>query len=243
MTEKPGEPLPRLSAMAQLRNNFLTGVVVTGPIAITAYLANSFLEWVDGNVKPLIPSAWNPDSYLPFAVPGFGLVVAVALLTMLGALTANFVGRSFLAYSELLVERTPFVRSVYKTLKQVFETFVANKENSFKEVGLIEWPRKGVWSIVFVSSNARGEVAERLKAVVQPAGSTEPAPEFLTVFIPTTPNPTGGYIMFLPRRDVIILDMTIEEAARLVISAGVVVPEQRAKAMMPPAPAEVVKAE
>jgi uncharacterized membrane protein len=233
MNDEPKEPLPRLSAMAQLRNNFLTGVVIAGPIAITAYLARSFLDWVDGNVKPLLPAAWNPDNYLPFAVPGFGLVVAVILLTALGALTANFVGRTLIAYGEVLVDRTPFVRSVYKTLKQVFETFVANKDNSFKEVGLIEWPRKGVWSMVFVSSNARGEVAERLKAVVQHAPGATEEPEFLTVFIPTTPNPTGGYIMFLPRSDVIILDMTIEEAARLIISAGVVVPDHRVKAHAP----------
>lgn len=227
MTEKPIEPTPRLSAMAQLRNNFLTGVVVAGPIAITAYLAHSFLDWVDGNVKPLLPSAWNPDNYLPFAVPGFGLVVAVILLTMLGALTANFVGRTLITYGEVLVERTPFVRSVYKTLKQVFETFVANKENAFTEVGLIEWPRKGVWSMVFVSSTARGEVAERLKSVAGTAGPNGEPEDFLTVFIPTTPNPTGGYIMFLPRSEVQILDMSIEEAARLIISAGVVVPEHK----------------
>jgi uncharacterized membrane protein len=234
MTEKPLEPVPRLSAMAQLRNNFLTGVVIAGPIAITAYLARSFLDWVDGNVKPLIPSAWNPDNYLPFAVPGFGLLVAVILLTALGALTANFVGRTLIAYGEVLVDRTPFVRSVYKTLKQVFETVVANKDNAFTEVGLIEWPRKGVWSMVFVSSPARGEVAERLKAVAPGNGGEARPQDFLTVFIPTTPNPTGGYIMFLPKSDVIILDMTIEEAARLIISAGVVVPDHRQKAPHPP---------
>jgi uncharacterized membrane protein len=227
MIEEPKEPVPRLSAMAQLRNNFLTGVVIAGPIAITAYLARSFLDWVDGNVKPLIPSAWNPDNYLPFAVPGFGLLVAVILLTALGALTANFVGRTLIAYGEVLVDRTPFVRSVYKTLKQVFETFVANKDNSFTEVGLIEWPRKGIWSMVFVSSTARGEVAERLKAMAADKGGEDKSQDFLTVFIPTTPNPTGGYIMFLPRSDVVILDMTIEEAARLIISAGVVVPDYK----------------
>jgi uncharacterized membrane protein len=250
MTDEPIEPKPRLSAMAQLRNNFLTGVVIAGPIAITAYLARSFLDWVDGNVKPLIPEAWSPDHYLPFAVPGFGLLVAVIVLTALGALTANIVGRTLIAYGEVLVDRTPFVRSVYKTLKQVFETFVANRDNAFTEVGLIEWPRKGVWSMVFVSSTARGEVAERLQALYaqeHPAsgqgdgtdassspGAHDVPHEFLTVFIPTTPNPTGGYIMFLPRSEVIILDMTIEEAARLIISAGVVVPEHRAKPATPP---------
>lgn len=207
----------RLSAMAQLRNNFVTGIVVIGPLAITIMIARWFLEWVDATVKPLIPVSWNPDTYLPVAIPGFGLLVAILGITMLGALTASLVGRSLISYGEQLVDRTPFVRPVYKTLKQVFETVVANRANSFTQAGLIEWPRKGLWSIVFISAAARGEIRAKLG----------PDGDFLTVFIPTTPNPTGGYIMFVSRRDVIILDMSIEDAAKLVISAGLVVPEER----------------
>jgi uncharacterized membrane protein len=207
----------RQNAVTQLRNNFVTGIVVVGPLAITFYIARSLIDWVDATVKPLIPPSWNPDTYLPFALPGFGLLVGMIGITMLGAATASLIGRSLISYGEQLLDRTPFVRPVYKTLKQVFETVVANRANSFTQAGLIEWPRKGVWSIVFVSAPARGEIRARLG----------PDSDFLTVFIPTTPNPTGGYIMFVPRRDVILLDMSIEDAAKLVISAGLVVPEER----------------
>lgn len=207
---------PGPGLMTQLRNYFVTGIVVIGPLAITIFLARWFLEWVDSTVKPLIPAAWNPDNYLPFAVPGFGLLVALIGITALGALTASLIGRSLISYGEQLVGRTPFVRPVYKTLKQVFETIVSNRASSFSQAGLIEWPRKGLWSIVFLSSPARGEIASKLG----------PDDDYVTVFIPTTPNPTGGYIMFVARRDVRILDMSVEDAAKLVISAGLVVPDE-----------------
>lgn len=206
---------------ARLRNHFVTGLVVVGPLAITVYLARGFLDWVDATVKPLIPTPWNPDHYLPVAVPGFGLVVAMVGITLLGAATASLVGRTLLSYGEDLVGRMPFVRPVYRTLKQIFQTFVSSRDQSFREVGLIEWPRPGVWSLVFVSGPARGEVAERL-ATERPEVGVD---DWLTVFIPTTPNPTGGYVMFLPRSDVRILAMSVEDGAKLVISGGIVTPE------------------
>lgn len=205
----------KLSLAAHLRNYLITGIVVIGPLAITFYLVRGFIEWADSTVKPLIPPSWNPDTYLPIAVPGFGLLVGLVVLMALGALTASLIGRSLIAFGENLLDRTPLVRPVYKTLKQVFETVVANRDSAFKQVGLIEWPRPGLWALVFVSQAARGEVAEKL-------GQSE---EMLTVFIPTTPNPTGGYIMFVPRGDVTILDMSVEDAAKLILSAGLVVPE------------------
>lgn len=218
MIEKSGET-PLVSGWgARLRNHFVTGLVVAGPLAITAYIARAFLEWVDGTVKPMIPTAWNPDTYLPFGVPGFGLLVALVGLTVLGAATASLIGRTLLSYGEDLVGHLPFVRPVYKTLKQVFETFVSSRDQSFREVGLIEWPRPGIWSLVFVSGPARGEVAATL-------GGDGAADDWLSVFIPTTPNPTGGYLMFLPRRDVRILSMSVEDAAKLIISGGIVTPE------------------
>ncbi|NLH82581.1 MAG: DUF502 domain-containing protein [Phyllobacteriaceae bacterium] len=206
---------------ARLRNHFVTGLVVMGPLAITVYLARGFLEWVDATVKPLIPVTWNPDHYLPVAVPGFGLVVAMVGITLLGAATASLVGRTLLSYGEDLVGRMPFVRPVYRTLKQVFQTFVSSRDQSFREVGLIEWPRAGVWSLVFVSGPAKGEVAARL-STERPEVAVD---DWLTVFIPTTPNPTGGYVMFLPRADVRILTMSVEDGAKLVISGGIVTPE------------------
>lgn len=230
-----GEDAPiQATWRARLRNHFVTGLVVVGPLAITVYLARAFLDWVDATVKPLVPLAWNPDHYLPFAVPGFGLLVALVGITLLGAATASLVGRTLLSYGEDLVGRMPFVRPVYRTLKQIFQTFVSSRDQSFREVGLIEWPRAGVWSLVFVSGPAKGEVAERLSAE-RPDVAVD---DWLTVFIPTTPNPTGGYVMFLPKTEVRILAMTVEDGAKLVISGGIVTPE-------PPkhdAPAEVTSA-
>jgi uncharacterized membrane protein len=215
---------------ALLRNYLITGIVVVGPLAITFYLVRGIIEWADSTVKPLIPPSWNPDTYLPIAVPGFGLLVGLVGITALGAATASLVGRSLIGFGETLLHRTPLVRPVYKTLKQVFETVVANRDSAFRQVGLIEWPRPGLWALVFISQPARGEVAEKL-------GGTE---EMLTVFIPTTPNPTGGYIMFVPRRDVVMLDMAVEDAAKLILSAGLVVPEpaaERRNGDVPPLPA------
>ena len=223
--------------VARLRNHFVTGLVVVGPLAITVYLARGFLEWVDATVKPLVPAAWSPDTYLPFAVPGFGLVVALIGITVLGALTASLVGRTLLSYGEDLVGHLPFVRPVYKTLKQIFQTFVSSRDQSFREVGLIEWPRPGLWSLVFVSGTTRGEVAARLTAARPEVGEEG----WVTVFIPTTPNPTGGYVMFLPREEIRILDMSVEDAAKYVISGGIVTPEwidpARAPAYPPSDPA------
>lgn len=214
----------------RLRNHFVTGLVVAGPLAITVYIARAFLEWVDGTVKPLLPAAWNPDSYLPFGVPGFGLLVALIGITLLGAATASLVGRTLLSYGEDLVGHLPFVRPVYKTLKQIFETFVSSRDQSFREVGLIEWPRPGVWSLVFVSGPAKGEVAARLSAARPDVAESD----WLAVFIPTTPNPTGGYVMFLPRTEVRVLSMTTEDAAKLVISGGIVTPDWHPQAPLVP---------
>lgn len=219
--KKPLEAPLQTTWRARVRNHFVTGLVVVGPLAITVYLARGFLEWVDATIKPLVPVTWSPDHYLPFAVPGFGLVVALIGITLLGAATASLLGRTLLSYGEDLVGRMPFVRPVYRTLKQIFQTFVSSRDQSFREVGLIEWPRAGVWSLVFVSGPAKGEVAERLSAE-RPEIDVD---AWLTVFIPTTPNPTGGYVMFLPRSAVRILAMSVEDGAKLVISGGIVTPE------------------
>ncbi len=203
--------------MTRLRNYFLTGFIVTAPLAITAYLAWSFIGWVDSWVKPYIPARYSPDTYLPFAVPGFGLIVAVFLITMIGFLTANFVGRTIVGLGEDILDRMPLVRSIYRGLKQIFETVLSNKADMFQKVAIIEYPRRGTWSIVFISSEKPNEVTERL----EPEASSTVA-----VFMPSTPNPTTGYLLYVPRTDVIELSMTVEEAAKLVISAGLVAPER-----------------
>jgi uncharacterized membrane protein len=211
---------PKSRGMMRIRNYFLTGFVVCAPLAITAYIAWSFIGWVDSWVKPYIPARYSPDYYLPFAVPGFGLIVALVIITMVGFLTANFIGRSIVSYGETLLDRTPLVRSLYKALKQIFETVLSNKSEVFKKVALIEYPRRGLWSIVFVSSERQSEVNHRLE---------EPASETIAVFLPSTPNPTTGFLMYVPRTDVIELSMSVEEAAKLIISAGLVTPDYQKK--------------
>ena len=204
----------RLGAGRRLRNYFLTGLIIVAPLAITAYLTWTFIGWVDSWVKPYIPAIYNPDYYLPFAVPGFGLLTALFLITMIGFLTANLVGRSIIAFGESLLDRMPLVRSIYKGLKQIFQTVLAEQSGSFKQAALIEYPRRGLWSIVFIATETKGEVNTRL-----------PEDDSISVFLPTTPNPTSGFLLFVPRKDVIILDMSVEEAAKMVISAGLVSPE------------------
>jgi uncharacterized membrane protein len=213
---QPAPPRRRRSRLrVRLRNYFLTGIVVAAPVGITIYITWTFVHWVDSRVKPLIPNVYNPDNYLPFSVPGVGLLFAILVLTLLGFLTASLVGRTIVSYGENLVDRTPFVRNIYRGLKQLFQTVLSQSSRSFQKVVLVEYPTKGVWRVGFVATRARGEVSMRLQG-------EEP----YAVFIPNTPNVTAGFLVFVPRREAIELDMSVEEAAKMLISAGLVVPEQ-----------------
>lgn len=205
----------------RLRSYFLTGFIITAPLAITLYLVWAFVGWVDSWVKPYIPQAYNPDNYLPFAVPGFGLIVAIFLITIVGFLTANIVGRSIVNYGEDLLDRMPLIRNLYRGLKQIFNTVLSEKTNTFKKVALVQYPRPGIWAIVFIATDAEGEVQARL--------DDAKAGDATAVFLPTTPNPTSGFLLFVPKSDVMLLDMSVEDAAKLVISAGLVTPEYQAK--------------
>lgn len=214
--QDPEDGAPHRGHLAtRIRNYFLTGLVITGPIGITLWLTWTFIQWVDGWVKPFVPAVYNPDTYLPFPVPGFGLIVAIFLLTIIGFLTANFAGRSLLSFGESLVGRMPLVRNLYNGLKQIFETILDQRGNSFTKAALIQYPRKGLWAIVFISTATKGEVSRQLSD----------QGDMVSVFLPTTPNPTSGFLLFVPREDVIELDMSVEDAAKLVISAGLVSPE------------------
>lgn len=206
---------PKHTGMTRLRNYFLTGLVIAGPIGITLYLTWSLIQWIDGWVKPFIPLRYNPDTYLPFPVPGFGLIVAFFALTIVGFLTANIAGKTLVSYGESLLGRMPLVRNLYGGLKQIFETVLAERSNTFKKAALIEYPRKGLWAIVFIATDTKGEVSHKL----------EPSADTISVFLPTTPNPTSGFLLFVPKTDVMELDMSVEEAAKLVISAGLVNPD------------------
>jgi uncharacterized membrane protein len=222
-TELPARPSP----MARVRNYFLTGLVIAAPLAITFYLVWWFIQWIDSWVKPLIPTRYNPEQYLPFAVPGIGVLLAFLLITLLGFLTANLLGRTLLASGERLVGRMPLVRTIYSGLKQMFETMLTSKAPTFNKVVLIEFPRKETWSIAFVATSAKGEVRDVLRE------SDKHEDEIMSVYVPTTPNPTSGYLLFAKRKELIELDMTIEEAAKLVISAGLVSPEYHKRIKRP----------
>lgn len=212
--------IPHVPAPTRLRNYFLTGFIVCAPLAITAYLAWSFVGWVDSWVKPYIPFNYNPDNYLPFAVPGFGLIIALLLITLIGFLTANFIGRAIVNYGEFLLERMPLVRGIYRALKQIFETVLSNKSDMFSKVGLVEYPRKGVWSLVFVAGEKSTEINVKLDKEGDP---------LIGVFMPCTPNPTTGFLMYVYKSEIVMLDMTIEDGAKLIVSAGLVAPEYERK--------------
>lgn len=214
MKKDHGNDVPHMAPGTRLRNYFLTGLVVAAPIGITIYLTWSFILFVDSWVKPLIPPGYNPDNYLPFSLPGFGLLVAIGSLTLLGFLTANLVGRTILAYGELMLGRMPLVRNIYSGLKQIFETALSQRGTSFSQAGLIEYPRPGLWAVVFVAADAKGEVPSKIHHN-----------DLVSVFLPTTPNPTSGFLLFVPKADLIPLDMSVEDAAKLVISAGLVAPD------------------
>jgi uncharacterized membrane protein len=207
----------------RLRAYFVAGVVVTAPISITLYLAWLLVDTVDGTIAQLFPAGWNPESYLPFAVPGLGLLVAVMALTLVGMLTANYLGRLVLRAGEATLARMPVIRSIYGASKQIFETVLADQSSAFREVVLFEYPRRGSWAIGFVMGAPDPQVSD--------AGGAD----MVTVFVPTTPNPTSGFLLFLPRAEAHPLSLTVEEGLKLVVSGGIVSPpESRA---LPPAPA------
>jgi uncharacterized membrane protein len=200
--------------VARFRNYFLTGLVVAGPVAITLYLTWWFVTWVDGLVRPFVPSTYRPETYLPFGLPGSGLVVAVVALTLLGFLTANLIGRTLVDLGERLLGRIPAVRAIYRGLKQVFETLFSGNGSSFRRVGLVEFPSPGMWSIVLISQAPSTEIAASLPG----------QEEHISVFLPCSPNPTTGFFFYVPKSKIIEIEMSTEDAATLIMSAGVVQP-------------------
>lgn len=220
-------------AFARLRANFLTGLVVVAPIAVTMWLIWTVIGWIDGWVLPFVPDHWVPDFNLgnyvdwngpniegPFPMgesakfPGFGVAIFLIFTVFVGWMTKGLVGRSLLKWGENLVDRMPVVRSIYNGLKQIAETVFAQTDANFDQACLIEYPRKGIWAIGFISTDAKGEIEKKI-----------PSEGAITsVFLPTTPNPTSGFLLFVPSADVQILDMTVEDSAKLVISAGLVYP-------------------
>ena len=203
------------SFLSKIRSYFLTGVIVTAPVGLTFYVAFLFIGFIDGKVREIIPSKYHYDSLLPFDIPGIGLVIVFLLLTFVGFLTAGLVGRFVIRLGEKIIARLPIIRSIYGALKQIFESILNSSSKSFREVVLIEYPRKGIWAIGFITGNTKGEV----KSIR--------SEEMVNVFLPTTPNPTSGFLLFIPKDDIVELDMSVEDAIKLVVSAGMVVPPRK----------------
>ena len=203
-----------LGVIGRLRAYFLAGIVVTAPIAITFYIAWQFVRAVDSWVSPFLPPDMNPQRW---GIPGFGVVIVVVGLTLIGAFTAGLMGRFLVSVSERILARMPVIRSLYGAIKQVFETVLAQKTNAFREVVLVEYPRAGLWTLGFITGATNGEIKARL-------AEGEGGSEMVNVFVPTTPNPTSGFLLFVPRRDLRVLDMTVEDGIKMVVSTGIITP-------------------
>lgn len=232
----------RAGRFAGLRASFLTGLVVVIPVAITVWLIWTFIGWVDSFVLPFVPDAYQPESIMRrlignenyayffgedyrFNIRGIGVVIFLLFTVFVGWIAKGLIGRSMIVWAEGLVDRMPVVRSIYNGVKQIAETVFNQQDRSFEKACLIEYPRRGIWAIGFVSTNAKGEIAARAAT----------GGDLISIFVPTTPNPTSGFLLFFPEEDVIELDMTVEDAAKLVISAGLVYPNSQDPSQ-PPVP-------
>jgi uncharacterized membrane protein len=222
--------MPRRPILTALRNNFIAGLVVIAPIGLTLWLIWTVVGWVDSFVWPFVPDAYQPEelvnrligrvpmdaNWIEVNVRGIGVVIFLIFTMLVGWMGKGLIGRSFLRWGESLVARVPVMRSIYNAVKQIAETVFAQSDTSFDKACLIEYPRKGIWAIGFISTSTKGEVLTK--------ANTGP---MTSVFVPTTPNPTSGFLLLFPTKDVIELDMTVEDAAKFVISAGLVYPGEK----------------
>ena len=220
--EEPPPPPRKPSRFAGLRASFLTGIVVIAPVALTVWLVWAIIGWVDSVVLPLVPYTFRPENYIGINLRGVGVIFFLVFTILVGWIAKGLIGKSLIMFAESLVDRMPVVRTIYSGVKQIAETVFAQSERSFEKACLIQYPRKGIWAIGFISTTAKGEIARR----------AETGGALMSIFLPTTPNPTSGFLLFLPKEDVIELDMTVEEAAKLVISAGLVYPGENGEVVV-----------
>jgi uncharacterized membrane protein len=197
---------------AKLRRYFLTGIFVTAPISITLYIAYVFFSFIDTHVQRLLPQPYNEIVYGGISFPGVGVIIAFFFFVVVGWFASNIMGRFLISIGERILDRIPVIRSLYGAIKQVFETITQTQSDAFREVVMLEYPRKGVWSIGFVTGSSKGEVQERV------------ADHTINVFVPTTPNPTSGFLLFVPRKELKYMKMSVEEGIKLVVSAGIITP-------------------
>ena len=197
--------------MGPIRRWLLAGLLVLVPLAVTVWLLNWIIGTLDQTLE-ILPGNWHPDKLLGVHIPGFGVLLALAIVLSIGAITSNFLGKKLVRWWDALLSRIPIVRSIYSSVKQVSDTLFSENGNAFRKALLVQWPREGVWTIGFQTGMPGGDVVNHLQG------------EYLSVYVPTTPNPTGGYFVMLPKADCIELKMSVDEALTYVISMGVVVP-------------------
>jgi len=203
----------KISLFARFRRCFLAGILVTSPILITAYVTWMIITFIDNQVAGILPESLDFTKKLPHQIPGLGLIISIIAITFIGALTPGFIGRTLLKTGERVLDKMPVVRSIYGAIKQIMETVMSTNSESFREVVLVEYPRKGIWVIGFVTGETKGEVQTLNKE------------KLINVFIPTTPNPTSGLLLFLPKKDLVYMAMKVEDAVKMVISGGIVTPK------------------
>ena len=223
LDDKPDHTPRRPGIFARLRSNFLAGLIVIVPVVVTIWLIWSFVGWIDSWVLPFVPYSYRPEQYIGINLRGVGVIFFLIFTMIVGWMGKGFLGRSFIRWGEGIVDRMPVVRSIYNGLKQIAETVFSQRENSFEKACLVEYPRRGIWAIAFISTDAKGEIR----------GGIPVDESIVSVFLPTTPNPTSGFLLFVPKGDVIELDMTVEDAAKLVISAGLVYPNKENPSVPP----------
>lgn len=208
----------RATLFQRARSNFLTGLVIVAPVTLTIWVIWTSVNFIDARVVPFVPDVYNPATYLGKNIAGFGVVIFLLFTAAVGAATKGLFGRQLVRWGEGLFDRTPVVRSIYNAVKQIIETILNQSNASFQDACLIEYPRRGLWAVAFISTETKGEVGDKLGRE-----------DLVSVFLPTTPNPTSGFLLFVPRSDLVMLDMSIEDAAKLVISAGLVAPPSAAE--------------
>ncbi len=207
------EPPPKQGVIGWLRARFVAGMLIALPIVATVVILEFLINLIDSRVVPLLPPGLRPETYLDYAVPGFGLIILIIFLTLLGAIATNFLGKYVVDTTDRIMVKVPFVRSIYSVFKQIREVFQTGTSGQFREVVLIEYPKEGSWCIALVAGEVRGELRARL------------GDDYIGVFVPTTPNPTSGFLIYLPESKVIRLDMSLEDGVKAIISNGLVLPE------------------
>ena len=211
--------------MASLRKWLLTGLLVVVPGVITVWVLNWIISTLDQTLQ-ILPASWQPDKVLGYHIPGFGVVLTLAILLLVGGVASNFVGRKLVSWGDALVSRIPVVRSIYSSVKQVSDTLFSESGNAFRTAVMVQWPHAGMWTVGFVTGAPSGELSRHLHAAPSD-GAGASTEEFVSVYVPTTPNPTGGYLVMVRKSDCVELNMSVDAALKYIVSMGVVAPPEQ----------------